>query len=243
LSWLARQPQPGAVRRLICFPYAGAGASVYREWVSDADFDVLPVRLPGRETRLGEPPREQMDALADELAEALDPVLDREFCFYGHSMGAVLAYEVARRLQDDSSKCPTILFVAASAAPGNTPPSQLQSVARLPDRDLVDVLAGYFGVDEALRHPELIDLLLPALRGDFMLLESYRPGPVEPLPYPIVGLYGKEDLHHDREVLAGWRDLTGSSFTLEAMSGNHFFAASEPERVMAVLRRHLASAS
>ena len=243
MTWLSRQPRPGFTRRLICFPYAGAGASVYRDWVSDSDLEVLPVRLPGRETRLNEPPRLRMDALADELAEALDPVLDREFCFYGHSMGAILAFEVACRLLDGSAKCPTILFVAASAAPGSTPPGQLDSVARLGNQDLVDALALYFGVDEALHHPELIDLVLPTVRGDLTLLESYRRSKGEPLPCPIVGFYGSEDIHHGREVLTEWRCLTKSSFTLEAVPGEHFFVVPEADRVMAGLRRHLTTES
>jgi surfactin synthase thioesterase subunit len=241
LSWLSRQPLPGSSRLLVCFPHAGAGAAVFREWGSDRELDVLPVRLPGRESRLGEPPRRSLSSLAGELADALDPVLDREFSFYGHSMGAVLAFEVSRLLRSRSGRCPQTLFVAASAPPGAQ--RGLERVRHLGDEELVAALAGRFGVaDAALANRELMQLLLPAMRADLEMLETYRPAPGPPLPCPIVAFYGEEDLHYGREVLAGWQPFTAADFSLEAVPGGHFFVIDRAGWVTDRLRERLGAA-
>jgi medium-chain acyl-[acyl-carrier-protein] hydrolase len=239
LTWLARKPRSESARLLICFPHAGAGAAAYRDWGSDQELEVLPVRLPGRESRLGESPRRRMDALAIELAAGLAPVLDRDFAFYGHSMGAVLAFEVSRALRDRYGKCPGALFVAASPPPGAQ--RDLAGVTRLSDEELVAVLTARFGAaNQVLAHPELMKLLLPAMRADLEMLTTHRFAPGPPLPCPIVGFYGDEDVLNDREVLARWQPLTAGAFSLEEVAGGHFFVIDQAQLVLARLREHLA---
>ncbi len=239
MIWLSREPSADACRRLICFPHAGAGAAAYRLWASDADLEVLPVRLPGRESRYREPAPRRLRALAEEVAGVLDPVLDRDFAFYGHSLGAVLAFEVTRALLDRDGKCPGTLFVGASPPPG-APLGGLDEVVGLGDEELVAALAHRFGTaDEALAHPELVKLLLPVMRADLEMLATYRPLPGRPLPCPVVAFYGDEDVYFGRDVVAGWDSQTAGSFALEQASGGHFFVADPDGWLRERLKQHL----
>ncbi|HEY1379547.1 MAG TPA: thioesterase domain-containing protein, partial [Gemmataceae bacterium] len=170
--WLAYvRPRPLASVRLFCFPYAGGGASVFRGWADGlpSAVEVCPVQMPGRETRFREPAFTRLPLLIEALAESLYPHLDRPFAFFGHSLGALVAFELARRLRRDGSPEPQHLFVSGSGAPQARDHSGAVIHTRPADEFWQEVGRLNGTPAEVLTDGELRDLLLPTLRADFAL--------------------------------------------------------------------------
>lgn len=210
--------------RLFCFPYAGAGASVFHSWLENPlpEVEICPIQLPGRENRLGEPPFTQLKPLIQTLAIHLLPSLDIPFGFFGHSMGALLSFELARELRRQNWPCPVHLFVSGYRAPQL--PDLEPPIHRLPDAKFKEALRRLKGTPDAvLQNPELMELFLPALRADFAVLETYLYAAQEPLNCPISVFGGLQDSKASQEQLAAWHDQTRSEFTLQMLPGNHFF--------------------
>lgn len=246
-SWILRfDPKPQADLRLFCFPYAGVGASCYRAWPAllPPEFELCAVQLPGREGRLREPPFRSLSELADAAAAGLEPHLDRPYAFFGHSMGALVAFEVARRLRWVGRTGPRWLF--ASGRRGPRVPDRDPPIAHLPDAEFVAAIRRrYDGIpDQVLEHRELLELLLPGLRVDIAALETYVYRPGEPLDCPLTVFGGVADAT-TREDLDAWRAETRGAFELEMLPGGHFFVQdARPqvvERVVATLRGVLAA--
>lgn len=209
--------------RLFCFPYAGGGASSFRLWPNalPPGVNVCPVQLPGRENRLGEAPFTRLEPLVQTLDRLLRPYLDRPFAFFGHSMGALIAFELAHRLGQNTLG-PIRLFVSGHSAPQI--PRRRPPIHQLPDSELVEALRDFGGTPEAvLQHPELMELLLPTLRADFSVVETYVYSPHEPLACPISVFGGLQDSEVSRDDLNVWCDQTRSSCTVRMFPGNHFF--------------------
>ncbi|HEV2148429.1 MAG TPA: alpha/beta fold hydrolase [Longimicrobiaceae bacterium] len=220
----ADRPGPGVRLRLFCLPYAGGGAAVYREWgrLVPPEVQLLPVHLPGRGNRFGEPPVTRSDALVERLAEELDPFLDLPFALFGHSMGAMLAFELTRRLRARGGPRPEILLVSGRRAPDR--PSGKRPLHALPESEFRDELRGLNGTpDEILEHPELMELFSPILRADFELCETYALREEEPLDLPISAFGGLEDTDVGRDDLLAWRKHTCAPFRLRMFPGGHFF--------------------
>lgn len=224
MVWLAgRVPSPAARIRVFCFPYAGLGSSVFRPWIGALgnEVDFCPVQLPGRETREEEAPFRRMDSLADATAAALAPHLGLPFAFFGHSLGAVLAFELARRFRGHAAF--QRLFVSARRAPhladGALP------ISHLPQARFVDeVQRRYRGIPQAvLECPELVERLLPRLRADFELLETYTFRPADPLPCPISVFGGSRDTTVSGADLGAWRAHTAASIRVRTVDGPHLF--------------------
>ncbi|MFD7624329.1 thioesterase II family protein, partial [Streptomyces sp. NPDC059802] len=174
--WFRRRPRTSYPRvRLVCFPHAGGGAGLFREWPENlpGEIEVLAARLPARQDRFREPPVERMDELADRITEALRPYLDLPYAFFGHSLGSDIAYEVARRLERLYGHGPERLFVSGSAAPHVGDPVD---IGAYDDPALIAEIQrlGAPGT-ELLNDPELAALLLPSLRADYRLSSAYRP--------------------------------------------------------------------
>jgi len=210
--------------RLFCFPSAGAGVSSFRNWTREVspEISLVPVRLPGRENRLKEPPIRRMEALVGALIAPIRPFLDRPFAFYGHSLGAVLAFELSRRLRSEGLPAPQFLCVAGARAPqyrlGHKPPAEPS------DDRLIDELRRLEGVPaEILDNPELLQVVLPALRADTELYRNYVYSPGAPLGCPIRAFGGVADPNVTREHLEAWAHQTTSSFRLRMFEGGHFF--------------------
>ena len=222
--FLGRKPSPDVGVRLFCFPSAGGGASMFRGW-NDAfptDIEVNAVQLPGRETRLKESRIPDVGALVREVTHALAPYLDRPFALFGYSMGALLAFEVARELRRRGWPVPGHLFVAAMRAPQTAaahPPS-----AHLPREDFLEYINRYFQPsDEAWKIPDLVDLILPILRDDISAVDRYAYVDEPPLSCPIDGYAGADDRVTPLPSAKAWRHQTAAEFELTVFCGGHFF--------------------
>ncbi len=224
-SWLTRpKVNPQAQLRLFCFPYAGAGSSCFHSWTKalPPEIEICPLQLPGRETRLGEAPLKRLKPLIETLAPILVPYLDKPFAFFGHSMGALLGFELARELRRRNWPLPFKLLVCASRAPQLPDPSP--PIHRLPEAKFIEELKRLEGIpQEVFDNQELMQLFLPTLRADFELSENYFYLNEKPLDCPIAAFGGLEDTKVSRDELAVWREQTESEFTLQMFSGNHFF--------------------
>ncbi|HET9898351.1 MAG TPA: alpha/beta fold hydrolase [Streptosporangiaceae bacterium] len=224
---------------LFCLPHAGAGASVYWEWLPllAPEVDVVPIQLPGRESRYKEPPRR---SASDITAELIEPLADRagpDFSLFGHSMGGLLAYEVTRAMTA-KGRPPRHLFVSGVRAPQLGPPRRIAHL--LPDPELLEVMEELAGTSpEVLAHPELVRLLLPVLRADFAVCETYLHSHDTPLRVPITVLGGLSDPSVSVSEMRAWRDLTSAGFEAEFYSGGHFYLNTLREEVIGALLARL----
>ncbi|MGA5193698.1 thioesterase II family protein [Streptomyces exfoliatus] len=222
-------PVPQPDRRLICFPHAGGSASAYRamaESLADSRTDVLIVQYPGRQDRLAEPAAEGLGELIDGLWSELLPVLadGRPFGLFGHSMGALLAFEAARRLER-AERVPAALFVSACRGPASTGiGARAGTLAEASDEALVDELRLLGGsVEELLAYPGLLELALPVVRSDFRMLGRYAYRPGAPLACPLISLVGDKDPRVPVEEMGSWRSETSGPHAAHVLGGGHFY--------------------
>jgi medium-chain acyl-[acyl-carrier-protein] hydrolase len=234
--WFTSQRlNPRARVRLFCFPYAGGGSAIYRLWPQSlpSEVEVFVAHLPGRGTRLREQAFSSLDALVETAAEAIAPLLDKPFALFGHSMGAMISFELARRLREQGQPQPARLFVSGRRAPQL--PHDDPISYNLPDAELGQELLRLNGTPkEVLEHPELMELMLPLLRADFSVVETYvyRPGVPPDCPLTVFG--GLRDAEVSREQLEAWREQTAGEFTLRMLPGDHFFL-NEPQSQLLLL--------
>jgi surfactin synthase thioesterase subunit len=224
-AWLTR-PRSHRLGRLqlVCFSYAGGSASAYRTWPQDlpADIDVCAVQLPGRDNRLAERPFTRLPELVEALASALEPNLRAPFAFFGHSMGALVAFELTRELRRRGGPPPLQLFVSACRAPQLSDPDP--PIHLLPEPELLEELRRLDGTPgHVFENPELRSLVLPTLRADFAVCETYVHEPDEPLAISISAFGGASDNEVSPGQLLGWRTQTSASFGLRIFPGNHFY--------------------
>jgi medium-chain acyl-[acyl-carrier-protein] hydrolase len=223
--WLPHfKPEPKAKLRLFCFPYAGGSTLIYRKWPDTLApaIEVCAVQLKGHGSRLLETPLKSMSQLIPELAEGLAPYLDKPCAFFGHSMGAVISFELARYLQEVNGFELTHLFVSGRRAPQlpNSDPYTFD----LPEADFIEELHRLNGTPkEVFGNPDLMRLLVPLLRADFELIETYRYVPGSPLTCPMTAFGGLEDGDEVADLLYPWRELTDGPFSLRMFPGDHFF--------------------
>ncbi|MEV6758133.1 alpha/beta fold hydrolase [Streptomyces sp. NPDC051214] len=217
-----KQAEKQAVR-LVCFPHAGGSASYFYP-LSRAltpAIDVLAVQYPGRQDRYREPCVDDIHRLADHIYEALLPCLDRPFAFFGHSMGALLAFEVARRCEAAMTAWPSRLFVSGRRAPSR---HRDERVHLADDAGLVRELLTVGGTDQRLAaDPELLATVLPAVRSDYRAAETYAFTPGPPLTCPITALTGGSDPKASVAEVRDWRAHSAGGFTLRVFPGGHFF--------------------
>jgi surfactin synthase thioesterase subunit len=231
--WLLRQPGPRRRARLFCFSYAGGNPAAFLPWQKAIDpaIEICAIQLPGRGTHLAEPATASMPTLIKALAHEISRLSDLPFAFFGHSLGGLLAFEVTRWCKLDYLPLPVHLFVSACAAPQSRNPTE--ALHQLPDTELIQRLASYNGTPpEVLAHRELMEILLPAIRADFQLVEEYRYRPGLPLGAPITVLAGRRDRHVTAEQAAGWRRETLAACQIRWFEGDHFFIHGELEAVL-----------
>ncbi|MGW6691919.1 thioesterase II family protein [Streptomyces sp. NPDC054961] len=242
------RPTPSARIQLLCFPHAGGSASFFRPLAGrfDADVDVRAVQYPGRQDRRAEAALEDVGLLADRIREAFRPPDGLPYAFFGHSLGAVVAFEVARRLERDGERTPVALFASARRAPSLVRGEQVQ-VHLMDDDQVVAEIQALSGTSaDILMDDELVRMVLPAIRSDYRAIETYRAAPdAAPLRTPIVALIGDSDPRVDVEESAAWSGHTTGAFDLQIFPGGHFYFSDQAtERAVAIavtarLRTHL----
>jgi medium-chain acyl-[acyl-carrier-protein] hydrolase len=241
--WFIRpRPNPQARLRLFCLPYAGGGASVFRSWSNFVPqyLEVCAVQLPGRENRVREQPFRHISGLIQILTEIIRPYLNLPIAIFGHSMGAIVAFELARRIRKVYGLKAIHLFVASRRAPHI---SSSEALHRLPDASFIEELRMYDGIPELLlREKELMQLLLPTIRADFATNETYIYSPEEPLECPISAFGGFHDPKVSSDDLALWREHTCGAFSQHMLPGNHFFLQSSKELLLKMIADDLARA-
>ena len=224
-SWIAfRRPNPQARLRLFCFPYAGNGAAMFRAWPGGlpAYVEVCPVQFPGRGSRLMETPFTRLPPLIEALGQALAPLLEKPFAFFGHSLGALVGFELARQLRRQSGVQPVRLFVSAARAPQI--PSRHRPIHGLPEDQFLEELRRLNGTPaEVLEHVEFMQIMLPILRADFAIYETYAYSPEPPLTCCISSFGGLQDHRVSRDDLDAWREQTSASISRRMFPGDHFF--------------------
>ncbi|GHO57943.1 thioesterase [Ktedonobacter robiniae] len=231
--------------RLFCFPYAGGGVSAFHFLLEQApsDIEICPIQLPGREGRFTETPFTELDVLVKSLYQALLPYFDGAYAFFGHSMGALISFELTRLIRLKGQVAgPVHLFVSGHRAPHL--PDPRPPVHHLSDLQLIETLRQLNGTPEAvLNNSELLQLLLPLLRADFTLCETYAYRSELPLTCPISAFGGLDDSEVSREAIMAWREQTQGSFQARFFMGDHFYLHKEQANLLAAILAGLQSTS
>lgn len=240
-SWVTfPKPNPKASLRLFCFPYAGGKAMSFRGWEKSLSntVEVCPVELPGRGTRLMEQPFTDLEQLIPSITQALLPYLDKPFAFFGHSMGAIVSFEVTRLLRKKHRLAPEHLFVSGRNAPQVS--IDVKPIHNLPEPEFIQELRRLNGTpEEVLENVELMQLLTPMLRADFALIEKYVYTPELPLICPITAFGGQQDYKINLNSLQAWRHQTTAEFSMQMFPGDHFFIDSAQQFLLQALSEKL----
>ncbi len=239
--WIERTRAKAAPRlRLFCFPYAGGSAGIFRDWASElgSGVEVCAIRLPGREWRYAEPAFRRSEQAVEALVPILRGFLDLPFAMFGHSMGAALAYETARAILSAAAVEPRVLFVSGRGGPQVR--SRTRDLHALPRDELIAELKAFNGTPaEVFDHEDLVELVLPMLRSDLELAETYASGPGPMLSCPVVALGGTGDPGVAPPDLAAWRTVTAGPFRSMVFAGDHFFINGARTSVLQAMRREI----
>jgi len=225
---------------MFCFPYAGGNASVFQSWAARLpnEVEVCPVQLPGRAERIKQPPFTHMSELIPALLEGLEPVLDKPFVLFGHSMGALLSFELSRRLRELGKPLPLQMFLAGRTAPQLTDLDPKMHL--LSEDEFISELNNLNGTPrEVLEHRDLMQLMIPLLRADFSVCETYVYVDQPPFEFPFSVLGGVQDIGVPREHLDAWRKHTTGPFSLRMFPGDHFFLHSSERLLLETIYRDL----
>lgn len=236
--WLNRfQRASPPLARLFCFAHAGGHSASFRQWPARLPdwVDVVCIQLPGRANRLRERPIASMDEMVTRLVSIMTPAFDLPFAFFGHSMGAIVAWAVARSLAETGNKLPQHLFLSGRRGP--RVPNREPELSGLSDPEFVATMISRYGgiPDELLRHKDVMELLLPAMRADIAALEGFQPPPPARLPVPITALGGADDRMITRDDLMAWDAETSREFRLRLFPGGHFYLDKQRSELLAAI--------
>jgi medium-chain acyl-[acyl-carrier-protein] hydrolase len=236
-SWFYRPLQgAGSCFRLYCFPYAGGGATMFRSWAElmPEVVEVVGIGLPGRGARIMEPPVSDLDALADGIAHAIIGDGSTQFAFFGHSMGALLAFEVARRLRRVGAKQPRHLFMSGAEAPHLR--AGRKAIGSMSEDEFLNELRELNGTPEALlRDRAMLELFLPVLKADFIALERWTFRQDRPLDVPITAIGGRSDPHVGVDAARSWEAHTRADFNFRIFEGDHFFVHHQEASIVGMI--------
>jgi medium-chain acyl-[acyl-carrier-protein] hydrolase len=240
-SWVTcPQPNPKANLRLFCLAHAGASARMFDCWAMNlpSTVEVCPIELPGHGWRRMETAFTQLQPLVQAIATAITPYLDKPFACFGHSMGALLSFELAVFLQKHNSQSPTHLLISGRRAPEI--PSPVAPIHNLPDTAFIEGLFDYNGMPEGvLQDTKFLELILPTLRADFALIENYEYVQKPPLECLITVFGGLQDQTVTYNSLKAWKKHTHAAFTVKMFPGNHFFIHSSQQLLLQSLSQIL----
>jgi medium-chain acyl-[acyl-carrier-protein] hydrolase len=226
--------------RLFCFPYSGASSTIYASWSMELPeyVELHPVELPGRGNRVTEPPHTRIGSLVQKLARELLPLLNMPFALFGHSLGALVSYELARFIRKEFMIKPLHLFVSARRAPQF--PDHDSFVHDLPESDLLEELRILGGTpEEMLKNNELMKFLLPIIRADFAICETYSYIIDMPLECPITAFTGLDDKWITIDQIEGWKEHTRANFKYRVLQGDHFFIKSQRQALLKAISNDL----
>lgn len=226
--------------RLVCFPYAGGGVSIFRDWprALPRDVEVCSIELPGRDTLIGMPPVSRLPELVEQVRKSLGSLVELPYALFGHSMGTLLAFELARCLRRDALPLPGALYVSGHRAPHL--PDPRRPLHLLSDTEFAAELHRLQGTPpQVLANRELMDLVLPLLRGDFAVAETYRYEPEPPLPVPLFAWGGLDDAEVSAAEIAAWEQHTSDRFRMRMLPGSHFFLHTAAGQLLEVLAEEL----
>ena len=234
-SWFFLSPSDEDMRvRLFCFPCAGYGAAMYRIWQRQAPswLEIVPVQPPGRANRLREMPLDNFEGLTNSILPELTTLLDKPYAFFGHSMGAIFASELAAAILERDLKAPMHLFLSSRQPPNM--PSPVGSLSHLDDAAFVEeVNRRYGGIPrEIIEAPEVLEMLLPTLRADIRTLERIDKSDPREFPIAISALGGTTDALVPENLLAGWASWTKIDFQLRLFEGGHFYLENQLPALM-----------
>ncbi len=230
--------------RLLCFPYAGGDIHSYRNWAKlvPPDIQLIGVQLPGRGRRLSETPNRDLRHTVRQLLVELKPWLHQPFAFFGHSMGALLSFELAHSLRAAGLSGPEHLFVSGRSAP-HVPDSRAP-LHDMPEPEFINELKKYNGTpQEVFDSRELLDLVLPTLRADFEMVETYEFRTTSPLDIPITAFGGSHDPEVPLTDLSAWKIHTQQQFSERILEGDHFFINSHASAIVQQIFETLSSAA
>lgn len=239
-AWVYKpKPLKNKEINLFCFAFAGGSAFYYRPWSNCFNsIEICAVQLPGRANRIKEQAIIGISEIADHFIDALTSDLDTPFAFFGHSMGAILAYEVSIKLEQRKLPTPKHLFLSARSAPHIT--SKRPKIAHLPKSEFLKSIIALQGTPiEVAENAELMDLVEPSLRADFLSLETYVATPAKPRPIPITVFGGIEDPWITADNLNGWQHYTSSSFDSYQFSGGHFFLDQHYQQIATIIKQSI----
>jgi medium-chain acyl-[acyl-carrier-protein] hydrolase len=239
-SLIRFRPRTEAKLRLFCFPYAGAPAAIFREWAEKLNpgIELWAAEYPGHGTRRFEAPSNRIPLLAEALVADLRKELAGPFAFFGHSMGALVAFEILRQLAAQSGPEPVCFFISACRPPWDRKPRK--TIHDLPEPEFVRALRVLGGTpEEILTNRELAQLFLPVLRADFEAVQTYEPGSDVKLPCPLFLYGGLNDAEVSREDLGRWSTVASGLSPIRMFPGQHFFFHSAGENLLQTLARDL----
>jgi surfactin synthase thioesterase subunit len=230
-KWLSRPPLPDPAGRLFCLPYSGCGASMYRSWPAEIDgIEICPVQPPGRENRLREPAFDNYPDLAAALLEALLPLLDRPFGFFGHCASALGGYEVTVQLMREGLPLPARLFVSSQVAPHKGPHGRFLTMDEPALAEELSKLVVELG---GTPRPDMIELAMDTLRVDVEANRQYRMAEPVRLPVPITALGWAQDAEVPPELMADWPDCGPVDF--HTLQGGHYGFIQAPPQLRALI--------
>lgn len=245
-QWLVTHAaQPQAKLNLFCFPYAGGSAQIFRNWrqafPAPPGVQVWAIQYPGRAVRMQEPSLTDCSLMIERLMPALLPLLlTKPFALFGHSMGAILAFELTRALRRKHGLSPLHLFVSGRRAPQVKADEPV--TYDMPEAEFIERLRELKGTPaEVLEHEELLQLMLPILRADFQLIETYNYRDEPPLQCPISVYGGLEDTEVEQEHLSAWCEQTVATCSLKMFEGDHFFLHTAQPLLLEAIKRDLSA--
>lgn len=238
------RPRPQATVRVYVLPFAGGGAAFYRTWADrlPASVELRAAQLPGRQDRMAEPPVTDCAELVRSLTDVLvDDARGRTFALFGHSMGALLSFEVARELRRRGAPAPVLLGLSGWSSPrGGLPHSRYSDLS---DEEFLDAVRRLGGMpQDVLDEPDLLRLVLPTLRADFSVAESHRYRPEPPLDLPVSVFGGTADPFTERRGLEEWQRETTAPVTVRHYPGKHFYLADHADAVAEMFTADLRAA-